>query len=145
MLFLLRTAFWLTIVLVLLPGVPKSGETKDNDIGAFDAMTAATAAMSDAGGFCSRQPQACAIGSQVLETVGERAGAGARMVLDYVGSQIASEKRKLAERALSGRKTEDTLTSGDLGPAWQGLPAEPAAAAGSSAEQHVPLPPKRPA
>jgi hypothetical protein len=156
MMFLLRMAFWLTIVFALLPGHPKSasdtvathaaGATNavatmaaETKVDPIQALGAASAAMSDASGFCGRQPQACAIGAQVLEVVGERAEAGARLVLSYVGAQIAEEKRKVAERAI-GRPATDTLTTDDLGPAWQGQ--APAATAPIPA---VPLPPKRPA
>lgn len=154
MMFLLRMAFWLTIVFALLPGHPKSaGDTvathvtsatntvaamaAETKVDPIQALGAASAAVSDASGFCGRQPQACAIGAQVLEVVGERAEAGARLVLSYVGAQIAEEKRKVAERA-TGRPATDTLTTDDLGPAWQGQPAAGPIPA-------VPLPPKRPA
>jgi hypothetical protein len=167
MMFLLRMAFWLTIVFALLPGHGKSSSdisatlaaathaaathagagiaASSNSAGAGStgtqvdpvaALGAASAAVSDASGFCGRQPQACTIGAQVIQAVGERAEAGARLLLSYVGTQIAQEKRKVAERA-QGRPSTDTLTTDDLAPVWQGQPPATVPA--------VPLPPKRPA
>ncbi|WP_029354176.1 DUF5330 domain-containing protein [Bosea sp. 117] len=167
MLFLLRTAFWLTIVMVLLPALPRTGAISQGetsaradaashggpaDMGPLEAISAAGAAVSDASGFCGRQPQACAVGVQMLETLGERAGASLQMALEYLGHQIRAEKRRIAERAVAGSSGEDTLTAADLGPAWQGLPAG-AAEAGRPAQhgvpvsdnKPVPLPPRRPA
>lgn len=155
MMFLLRMAFWLTIVFMLLPGHPKSAgdaaatqattahvavaspaSVPGTEVNPIEALGAASAAVSDATGFCGRQPQACAIGAQLIQAMGERAEAGARMLLSYVGTQIAEEKRKVAVRA-QGRPATDTLTTDDLAPAWQGQP--------SVSTPAVPLPPKRPA
>lgn len=164
MMFLLRSAFWLTIVFALLPGLPDAGSKAGGGadaasptpststatstaagINPIDALAAAGAAVSDAGGFCGRQPQACAIGGEVIEAVAERAEAGVRFALSYVGAQIAGEKRRIAERA-EPRPATSTLTIEDLAPDWQGLPSDAShreRPAAPTAE--VPLPPKRPA
>ncbi|WP_281493768.1 DUF5330 domain-containing protein [Ancylobacter koreensis] len=171
MFFLLRIGFWLTLVFLLLPAVtggPSShapqGEQK---VSAVDALSAASSAVADAGGFCARQPQACVIGAGLIELIGERAEAGARFALSYISEQIVEEKRKAAARA-AGAAPGDTLTTHDLSPAWKGpgapaaaIPANasnevtgstgrapanaPAAAPVPPAGMAVPLPPKRPA
>lgn len=143
MMFLLRTAFWLTVVLVLLPGAPKSKVGESEGVAAISALTAATAAVSDAGGFCDRQPHACSTGSQVLGTIGERAEAGARLVLDFVSARIVDQKRQATERAAQPSGV-DTLTSDDLGTAWRGPSETPSSQAAPPAAP-IPLPPKRPA
>ncbi|TCK31267.1 hypothetical protein EV667_1375 [Ancylobacter aquaticus] len=178
MFFLLRIGFWLTVVFLLLPAVVggpsthapqgSTAQTGEPKVSAMDALSAATAAAADAGGFCTRQPQACAIGGSLIELIGERAEAGARFALSYLSEQIVEEKRKAAARS-DGSRAGDTLTTHDLSPAWQGprppaggapsditgsagatpaaapanppgaLPVHPATPGG------VPLPPKRPA
>lgn len=156
MFFLLRVAFWLTIVLLLLPAIPgvpghDSGAPKEPPVGAMEAFSAATSAVADAGGFCARQPQACAIGAGLVQMISERAEAGARFALAYLAEQIGEEKRRAAARA-AGAPSGDTLTTRDLSPEWQGPlgPGEAAATAPSSPPAAppapaVPLPPKKPA
>jgi len=80
MLFLLRLAFWLTIVLALLPSGSKQPTTSGPEFGA--AFSAAGAAVSDARHFCDRQPGACEVGSQLAVMIGQRAQAGAKMLYD---------------------------------------------------------------
>ncbi len=63
MFFLLRVAFWLSIVVVLLPSGPKT-DPNAASVGTFEAIGAAQAAIKDARGFCEREPEACAVGSQ---------------------------------------------------------------------------------
>lgn len=139
--FLLRTAFWLTIVLVLLPGVPKSGPDATEKVNPVEALSAATATVADAGGFCGRQPQACAVGAQLFEAAGERAREGALMVFEFVSQKISEQKRAAA---VHGGKGVDTLTKGDLGAEWRG-PSEPDDGHAPPDAGHVPVPPKRPA
>jgi len=171
MFFLLRIGFWLTIVALLLPaftgGGSLDGQARSSDVASVnpvDALAAAGSAMADAGGFCERQPQACAVGVQLLGAVGERVEAAAHLAFAYVLEQISEEKRKAAARA-EGTPAGDTLTTHDLTPDWQGpgllfqppdaatqifapsdgstparAPSEPA-----STDAAVPLPPKKPA
>src|SRR3979411_1331499 len=63
MFFLLRVAFWLTIVLALLPsgGAQQSAEASATKVGPTEAVVAAGAAVSDMGSFCERQPDACIV------------------------------------------------------------------------------------
>src|SRR5215471_2707931 len=87
MMFLLRVAFWFGVVLVLLP----SGGAKDTPsaaqgsaISATEAVSAASATVSDMSHFCSRQPDACAVGAQAATVLGQRAQAGAKMLYDFL-------------------------------------------------------------
>jgi hypothetical protein len=134
MFFLLRMAFWLGLVCVLLP----SGGTKtspDAQINAGEAVTLASAAVSDMRGFCDRQPVACKVGGKVAVALGYKAEAGARKIFEFVTAKL-SEKSEPAEKgaAPNGKvvtvSTVDhgTLKATDLTPAWHG---------------RVPLPPRR--
>ncbi|MBV9968339.1 MAG: DUF5330 domain-containing protein, partial [Xanthobacteraceae bacterium] len=61
MMFLLRTAFWLGIVLALLPSFsPKAAAPAPAGVDATEAVAAATQTLGDMFQFCSRQPNACA-------------------------------------------------------------------------------------
>ena len=95
MFFLLRLAFWLCVVCILLPSSNKTTPT-DAQIDASEAMTLATAAVSDVRGFCERQPDACVTGGKVAVALGQKAEAGARTLYEFV--------TKLREKAASGDK-----------------------------------------
>jgi hypothetical protein len=125
MFFLLRVAFWLTIVLALLP----SGSSKPvpNSVGATEAMVAAGAAVSDVTGFCDRQPNACVIGAQAAVAIGQRAQAGAKMVYDFISDQWARSEtgsvsgiKRTAGGVPVSPDSQSTLKPYDLEPAWQG-------------------------
>lgn len=135
MFFLLRMAFWLGVVCLLLPN--NSG-SHTNDIDAKEVGTVASAAVSDMHGFCARQPDACVAGSKIAIAVGQKVEAGARTMFEFVSNKLAGEstasapipKAKTAAKVTPVSAHEQgTLTRTDLQPAWRGP---------------VPLPPRRP-
>ena len=124
MFFLLRTAFWLSIVLALLPtggSQPKSNEPSINPI---EAVSAAGAAVSDLSGFCARQPDACAVGAQAASAFGQRAQAGAKMVYEIISEKMVTETGSVTPTKTGAPATksssQQTLTPADLQPAWRG-------------------------
>jgi Family of unknown function (DUF5330) len=135
MFFLLRMAFWLGVVLVLLPTGPSSRGPSVSDVGASNAISAASATVSDLRGFCSRQPDACTVGSQVATAIGYKARAGAKMLYDVLTEALAPREtgsvasgtsrrggavKSASESSSPDRASQDTLTSSDLVPAWRG-------------------------
>lgn len=143
MFFLLRMAFWLTVVCVLLPSGSNT-TSPDAQIDATQAASLATAAVSDVRGFCDRQPDACEVGGKVAVAIGHKAEAGARTLFEFISAKM-NEKSPPADKAAakfsSGQGSSQgssqasdqvsatgTLTASDMAPAWQGP---------------VPLPPRR--
>ncbi len=129
MFFLLRMAFWLTVVAVLLPSGTKS-TSRDAQIDAMQAATLAGAAVSDVRGFCDRQPDACVVGGKVVVALGHKAEAGARTIYEFISARL-NEKSAPAEKttAKAGSAAgHGTLTAADMAPAWHAP---------------VPLPPRR--
>ena len=63
---LVRTVFWLSLVIALLPVTSSQQETSASQVGAIDTLSAASAAVSDIRQFCVRQPGACAAGSRTI-------------------------------------------------------------------------------
>jgi hypothetical protein len=124
--FLLRMAFWLTVILVLLPS--GGAQTPKLNVSAFDAISAAKATVSDVGSFCERQRDACAVGSQAAVAIGHRAQAGAKMLYEYLNEQLGSHDadavastRHLTKVPLPpGRPSQQTLSPADLAPPWRG-------------------------
>lgn len=135
--FLLRITFWLGLVLVLLPRDKTPESDKLPQIGAADAVQAATAAVSDVTQFCKRQPAACEVGGQAATIIGQRAQDGAKKLY-----QIINDKKEQLEKsdktdkkapdhtgsiALAGEgdtaaseAPRDTLSQDDLALEWRG-------------------------
>ena len=84
MMFLLKAAFWLGLVLVLLPTGSQKHAPDQPQIDAAQAATAATAAVADLSQFCTRRPESCAVGSTVMSVLAQRAQAGALMVYEFI-------------------------------------------------------------
>ena len=100
MFFLLRMAFWLGLVLVLLPREKTPESEKLPQIGASQAVQAATAAVSDMSQFCKRQPAACEVGGQAASVIGQRAEDGARKLYKIITDKKAPDAA--AKRAPDG-------------------------------------------
>src|SRR5262252_7053820 len=96
MLFLLRLTFWLRLVLVLLPREKTPESEKLPQIGATEAVQAASAAVSDMSQFCKRQPAACEVGGQAASVIGARAQEGARKIYKSITDTKPSENDKKA-------------------------------------------------
>jgi uncharacterized protein DUF5330 len=147
MFFLLRMAFWLGLVLVLLPREKTPDSEKLPQISVGDAVQAATAAVSDMSQFCTRQPQACHVGGQAATVIGVRAEDGARKVYRTITDKKSDDKKDAdkAEKKDADKKapdhtgsigvadngdggasgeafSSDTLTSVDLATEWRGVP-----------------------
>jgi hypothetical protein len=87
--FLLRMAFWLGVVAVLLPR-DGTAPASSAQISATDAMSAATATVGDMRQFCERQPDACSVGSQAAVAIEDRAKAGAKRLYDMLNERLAA-------------------------------------------------------
>ncbi|WP_061020102.1 DUF5330 domain-containing protein [Bradyrhizobium sp. CCH5-F6] len=140
--FLLRITFWLGLVLVLLPRDKTPESEKLPQIGAADAVQAATAAVSDMTQFCKRQPTACEVGGQAASIIGQRAQDGAKKLYQIINDkkeQITNEKndgnkndhKKAPDHTgsiamagegdvASSEAPRDTLTQDDLALEWRG-------------------------
>jgi len=124
MMFLLRTAFWMGLVLALLPTFgAKQATAPAPGFGATEAVTAASATFADMIQFCSRQPEACAAGAQFASAFGQRAEAGAKMLYEIVGQKLGKADAADASGSVptgEAKPSQHTLTSADLVPAWHG-------------------------
>jgi hypothetical protein len=134
MFFLLRMAFWLSVVLILLPTGSSQPEPA-NGVAASEAISAASATVGDLRQFCSRQPDACTVGTHVATELGYKAQAGAKMLYEFLTDSLASKStgsiagsrfgkttsdKPAMDRAAFDRASQNTLTSTDLAPAWRG-------------------------
>ncbi len=136
MFFLLRMAFWLSVVCVLLPSSGIKSTTPDAQIDAMQAATLAGAAVSDMRGFCARQPDACEVGGKVAVALGHKVEAGARTIYEFITAKLNEKAApvdnataKLVPASATGQgSVNGTLTKVDMAPPWHAP---------------VPLPPRR--
>jgi hypothetical protein len=128
MFFLLRMAFWLGLVLVLLPREKTPESDKVPQVGASEAVSAATAAVSDMSQFCKRQPAACEVGGQAATVIGQRAQDGARKLYKIITDKKPDHTSSIdtADEAV-GARPADALTDDDMAIDWR-LPRTPLAA-----------------
>ena len=129
MFFLLRMAFWLGLVLVLLPREKTPESDKLPQVGASEAVSAATAAVSDMTQFCKRQPAACEVGGQAATVIGQRAQDGARKLYRIITDKRPPDHTSSiggdinAEASLAGMEPRDTLTPDDVVAEWRAVAA----------------------
>ncbi len=118
MMFLIRTAFWLTILILLLP----SNEQEQRQV-----YGTAEAAVQDLRGFCGRNPGVCESSKDAFATFSQKAQFGAKMLMDFVkdraGEQVGTgytERGTQSQDRVSDlpRDPQGTLTDEDLKMAW---------------------------
>jgi hypothetical protein len=131
MFFLLRMAFWLGLVLVLLPREKTPESDNVPQIGASEAVSAATAAVSDVGQFCKRQPAACEVGGQAATVIGQRAQDGARKIYKIITDKKPDHTSSIdtaddAEAVVAAPPPADALTEDDIAIEWR-MPRTPLA------------------
>jgi hypothetical protein len=118
---------------VLLPREKTPETEKAPQIGASEAVSAATAAVSDMSQFCKRQPAACEVGGQAATLLGQRAQAGAQklyhIITDKKAPEVTDKKAPDhtgsigdADTTPAGAAPPDTLTPDDLVAEWHVAP-----------------------
>lgn len=143
MFFLMRVAFWLSIVIMLLPTGKTETPGQATQFSAFDAMSAAGATIGDLREFCGRQPGACEVGSQAAVALGHKAQASAKMLYEFLTERLEQKDntatgsvtaryptaavplpvagpRRLRNARTHATHSQHTLTPADLVPPWRG-------------------------
>lgn len=126
MMFLIRTAFWLGVVIMLIPveedPAGQVAPVRMDVVGALEAAGAAQVAIADLGGFCERNPSACDIGERLATTFALKARTGARLVTEFIDDKLAGADAPAAVG-------HGTLTPADLEPEWRGPAGDKAGSA----------------
>ncbi|TPK92029.1 hypothetical protein FJ934_18945 [Mesorhizobium sp. B2-4-12] len=73
MFFLIRMAFWFSLVLLALPLSVGSDEPGQESVGPIQALFAARDAVGDIAGICERKPDVCETGKSAMHTITARA------------------------------------------------------------------------
>lgn len=124
MMFLIKTAFWLTILLLL---VPTDGQQSNQVYGTAEA------AVKDLASFCDRNPETCVTGKNAFDLLAQKAEFGARMLMDFVDGKTTMTANNIQQPLPDEPGTmplqpaiwdmgesQDTLSSEDRKSAWGG-------------------------
>lgn len=130
MMFLIRVAFWLSVVILLLPSGKTDQVATGPQIGAADALSAASATFADMRQFCTRQPEACTVGSQAAAAFGQKAQSSIKYIYDFLTEKLAHEPAATAAGpagpdVLAAKPSQNTLTPNDRSPAFRGPASRP--------------------
>lgn len=81
--FLIKTSFWLALVLLILP-VNREEAGIAQGPGMFESFAAVQTVVSDMRGFCGRNPQACDTGAATLDVLRQKAVYSAGVVQGWL-------------------------------------------------------------
>ena len=90
MFFLIRMAFWFSLVLLVLP-LDAATENGQDSISPVQAFFAAREAVDDVAGICERKPDVCAAGKAAMQTIGSRARETARVAYEMLDEESTDE------------------------------------------------------
>ncbi|WP_217576110.1 DUF5330 domain-containing protein [Mesorhizobium sp. GbtcB19] len=113
--FLIRMAFWFSLVLLALPLGVGPGEDGQQSVGPIQALFAAREAVGDIAGLCERKPDVCETGKSAMYTITVRAKETAKiaaaMIDDQQSGQPAAPETKVADGAVTttGSVAEDIV------------------------------------
>lgn len=102
--FLIRTAFWAALVIMLLPTDTQSQH---------QVFGVARAAFTDVASFCDRNPDVCIQSKAAFDKFSEKAEFGAKLIMDMV--RQSPSKNAPPEH---GSQSTNTLRKEDLEPIW---------------------------
>jgi len=112
--FILRAAFWFSVVVLLIPGDPSHGVQAPR-LNAIDAVLAARGAVADLSGMCERQPEVCSNGGAALAAFGAKARYGAQLLYSTIDGTLGGAAPVLPGVGATG----GTLTPADMEPNWR--------------------------
>jgi len=118
--FLIRTAFWLSLLILLLPTDEQEQKVVYGN---------AEAAVRDLTTFCTRNPDVCEASKDAADTFSKKAQFGAKMLMDFFQDATAKtdlqidEERARRRPSFFRREAQNTLTADDLRPTWS-VPSE---------------------
>lgn len=97
--FLIKSIFWLTLILILIPfgGSETEGQP---EVGPMETFFAAKEALGDVMGICERLPDTCEVGSSIVQTLGIRAREAARMAFTTLDDHFGKEDESINTGAI---------------------------------------------
>jgi Family of unknown function (DUF5330) len=113
--FIIRTAFWLSLLILILP----TDEQKQQLV-----YGNTEAAVKDLRNFCTRNPGVCEASKNAAYTFSQKAKFGAKMLMDFVQEKASDTNYQPSYESgnrrpsFLRRESQNTLTAEDMRPAW---------------------------
>lgn len=121
MMFLIRIAFWVALIALLLPTDLRQQEK---------LMAAVSETARRAATFCERNATACERGAQYWAVFKQKVEFGARLAYDIASERMSSKAAAVdpapapVAPAARTERTRGTLTPADLAPEWRAKPTK---------------------
>lgn len=112
--FMIKGAFWFSLVLVALPVLsPHSREALDGapPVEVADSVAAAIAAFEDIKQICVRKPDVCETGGKTFAALGVRAKEGARVAYEFLDAKFAGDDAELTTASVPVKTETATATN----------------------------------
>jgi hypothetical protein len=108
--FLIRTGFWFSLVLLLLPFDTVESPDGAPSVSAVQAFFAAREAVGDVAGICERKPEVCETGKSALHTIGVRAREGARIAYELLDERFGEPDPSFSTGSIPAKPVEVSAT-----------------------------------
>jgi hypothetical protein len=105
--FIIRVVFWLAVIILLLPSDPNAGPDAPQ-VTFMQALNAVRGTINDLSQFCTRNPDLCATGGDIIAVAADKARYGIEQIQAYLDHNTGGA---------------DTLTAEDTNIPWQGSAA----------------------
>ena len=109
--FLLRAAFWLSLVIAFIPVNPADLDNGQRPVTTGETIVAAQALLADLSGFCDRNPNACGTGRELFAQMGAKARTGLRHVSAYLEQPPEAASTSSPADAGTPAQVDGTATS----------------------------------
>lgn len=119
--FLIRMAFWFSLVLLVLP-LDAGRDPDAPSVGPLQALAAAREAVFDVAGICERKPDVCVTGKAAMETIAVRARESARIAYELLGEDEQPAAQTVEAVIEAAEPLDGTLSTGSIAPTPRSAP-----------------------
>ncbi len=109
--FLIRAAFWLTLVVAFIPVNAEDLKQGQRVVSTGETILAAQAVLADLSGFCERNAQTCGTGQELFSQLGAKATNGARYVYLFLEEHTQDGELASDESIKTGSVSKPALAN----------------------------------